>query len=136
MDRTTAWKRTWMKRMGWWPLHLQPKKVVDEISFSNLFVIYLPSWWWLDSKLNGCRWIWLFWSFTTSWQLQKNHKACNYTLENAISIVKRKSKFHGKRLKKWSLYFLDPFLGFTLKTVLGIHDWPLEPKITKCGDLL
>ena len=49
----------------------------------------------------------------------------------------KKSKFHEKKAQKVDFrIFMDPFWGFTLKTVLGIHDYSLEPKITKCRDLL
>ena len=47
-----------------------------------------------------------------------------------------------KKLKKWTFQnFWTHFGGFTLETVLGIHDpafhnYLLESKIKKCGDLL
>ena len=53
---------------------------------------------------------------------KKKHKARNYRLENAISIVK-KIKISWKKAQKVDfIIFFGPFLGFTLKTVLGIHD--------------
>ena len=62
-------------------------------------------------------------------------------LEMLIKLGK-KSKFHEKKAQKVDFRnFLDPFWGFALKQssefmIPTFHDSSLEPKITKCGDLL
>ena len=65
---------------------------------------------------------------------QESQQACNCRLKNITSIAET-SKFHKKKAPKedfWKL--LDPFWGFRIRKVPGIHDYPLEPKITKCRD--
>ena len=55
-----------------------------------------------------------------TWQLQEIHRGCRHG--NTIWIGKI-SKFHEKKAQKVDFRIcLDPFWGFTLKTVLGIHD--------------
>ena len=50
---------------------------------------------------------------------------------------KKNQNFMKKKAQKVDFrIFMDPFWGFTLKTVLGIHDYSLEPKITKCREIL
>jgi hypothetical protein len=41
--------------------------------------------------------------------ITKKSKTCNYRLENAISIVKKKSNFIEKGSKSGHRIFLDPF---------------------------
>ena len=54
-------------------------------------------------------------------------------LKNGTSIWKKYHIFMKKGSKSGLWNFLDPFWGITINTVLGSHDYSLEPKITKCG---